>query len=145
MRFTTIAGSSSGKNSGIFGLIVYQGGFGGDGGPATGALLNDPERVALDSAGNIYISDTQNFRIRRVDVRTGIISTVAGTGFKGYNGDGLAAVNAEITYPGGIVVDSAGRIYFADGGNQRIRELVPDHTQRLPQLRQGPSGPRSDR
>lgn len=134
---TTIAGNSPGANSGVMGIGVYQGGFGGDGGPATSALLNDPERIALDSAGNIYVADTQNFRIRRIDAVTGTISTIAGTGVKGYGGDGGAAVNAGITYPAGILADAVGRVYFADESNQRIRVLLPDRPPRRPQFHGG--------
>ena len=122
---TTIAGASAGSDSGIMGITVYQSGFSGDGGPAIDALLNDPEDVSVDEAGNVYISDTLNHRIRRVDVATGVIHTVAGTGVRGFSGDGGAAVNAELTDAAGLTVDPEGRVYFADLFNQRIRILVP--------------------
>ena len=122
---TTIAGSSTGAVSGPFGMVVYQGGFAGDGGPAVDALLNDPERIALDGAGNIYISDVQNHRIRRIDAVTGIITTVAGTGALGYSGDGGPAASAEIGFPDGIVIDTAGRVLFSDEPNNQIRILTP--------------------
>jgi sugar lactone lactonase YvrE len=122
---TTIAGASSGNNTGNLGIVVYQGGFSGDGGPAINALLNDPEDLSVDAAGNVYISDTQNHRIRRIDAATGIIHTIAGTGVKGFSGDGGLATDAEISFPAGLAVDSAGRIYFADEANQRIRMLAP--------------------
>ena len=122
---TTIAGSSPGADSGIMGIPVYQGGFSGDGGPATNALLNDPQFIVLDKAGDLYVSDTFNYRIRRVDGGTGVIHTVAGTGVKGYSGDGGMALAAQMTFPSGMVIDNAGRIYFGDMSNQRIRVLVP--------------------
>ncbi len=120
---TTVAGSSPGADSGIMSIWVYQGGFSGDGGPATDALLDGAEYIALDKAGNLYISDTFNFRIRRVDAITGHINTIAGTGVRGFSGDGGLAQRAEITTPAGITVDSAGEIYFGDLFNQRIRVL----------------------
>ena len=120
-------------------FTVYPSGFGGDGGPATSAQLNDPEDIALDAAGNLYISDVFNFRIRRVDARTGIIETVAGTGIRGFSGDGGPALGAELTTPSGMVVDGTGRIYFGDLFNQRIRVLAPigvPHVRReLPEIR----------
>jgi len=69
-------------------IWMYQGGFAGDAGPATAALLDDPECIALDNAGNVYISDKFNYRVPRVDAITGYISTVAGTGVRGFSGDG---------------------------------------------------------
>jgi hypothetical protein len=122
---TTIAGANPGGDSGIMGIMVYQGGFSGDGGPATGAFLNDPDGVAVDNAGNVYISDTMNYRVRRVDAATGLIHTIAGMGVRGLSGDGGLALNAQITTPAGLSVDHAGRIYFADLFNQRIRILFP--------------------
>jgi len=123
---TTIAGKSAGSAPpGPLGIVVYQGGFGGDDGPATEALLNNPESIALDKSGNLYISDTFNYRIRRIDASTGIIDTIAGTGVKGFSGDNGSARGAQITTPGGIAVDSAGRVYFADQSNHRIRILTP--------------------
>lgn len=127
---TTVAGASPGADSGIMSIWVYQGGFSGEGGPATDALLDGPEYIALDKAGNLYISDTFNYRVRRVDAITGCITTIAGTGVRDFSGDGGLALRAEITTPSGITVDSADRIYFGDLFNQRIRVLRPV---RLPQ------------
>lgn len=98
-----------------------QGGYGGDGGLATSALLNRATDVAVDSTGNLYIADQYNFRIRKVDASTGIISTMAGNGQNGYSGDGGLATNAEISYPLGVAVDSSGAVDIADTHNVRIR------------------------
>ena len=121
---TTIAGISLAQG-GPMGMVTYLGGFSGDGGQATEALLNDPENIAVDTSGNIYISDVLNYRIRRIDANTGIISTIAGTGTKGYSGDGGPALRAQISTPSGIAIDGAGQIYFGDQANHRIRVLVP--------------------
>ncbi len=98
-------------------------GFAGDGGPANAALLNGPFDVAFDAAGNLYFSDTFNCRIRRVDARTGVISTVAGNGDKGYSGDGGPATAAALNEPYGIVLDRAGNIFTADRLNRRVRRI----------------------
>src|ERR1051325_2671718 len=95
-------------------------GFAGDGGPANAALLNGPFDVAFDSAGNLYFSDTFNHRIRRVDGRTGIIATVAGNGEAGHAGDGGPATRASLNEPYGILLDSAGNLYFSDTFNHPI-------------------------
>src|ERR1700724_2389552 len=89
-------------------------GFGGDGGPAARALLNGPFDVDFDPDGNLYFSDTFNHRIRRVDARTGNITTCAGSGEAGYSGDGGPASQARFNEPYGIAVDKAGRVYVAD-------------------------------
>ena len=81
--------------------------------------------AAVDHAGNVYISDTMNYRVRRIDATTGIIHTIAGTGVRGFSGDGGLALNAQITTPAGLSIDPAGRVYFADLFNQRIRILSP--------------------
>jgi trimeric autotransporter adhesin len=96
-------------------------GFSGDGGQATGAMLNGPQGVAVDSAGNVYIADTANNRVRQV-APNGVISTVAGTGAAGYSGDGGSAVNAQVGNPTAVAVDSVGNVYIADG-NARVRKL----------------------
>ena len=98
-------------------------GFAGDGGPAAEAQLNGPFDVGFDPADNLYFSDTFNHRIRRVDGRTGIITTVAGNGTAGYAGDGGPAVAAAFNEPYGIAVDRSGNIYVADRHNHCVRRI----------------------
>ena len=97
-------------------------GFSGDGGPAVQAYLNSPNDVAVDSAGNLYIADSDNSRIRKVD-SSGVISTIAGTGEYGFGGDGGPAVLAQLKYPTGVVTDDTGNLYIAGYNNQRIRKV----------------------
>jgi hypothetical protein len=98
-------------------------GFSGDGGAATTAELNAPSGIATDSAGNIYINDNHNNRIRKVNT-SGIISTLAGNGTSGFSGDGGTATAAELNYPSGVVTNAAGNVYIADWNNNRIREVT---------------------
>ncbi len=100
-------------------------GFTGDNGPATSARLFNPFGVATDAAGNVYISDYNNDRIRMVNMTSGTITTVVGSGASGYNGDTLTALLSKINGPKGIVVDAAGNIYFADYFNHRVRKVGP--------------------
>ncbi|MCI5138862.1 MAG: hypothetical protein D3922_10705, partial [Candidatus Electrothrix sp. AR1] len=97
-------------------------GFSGDNGPAVDASLNLPARLALDQAGNIFISDHKNHRIRKVDTN-GIITTVAGSGVRGFSGDNGPAVQARFQNPTGVAVDQSGNIFIADNSNQRIRKV----------------------
>jgi len=97
--------------------------FSGDGVPATDAQLAGPAGVAVDSSGNLYIADEGNRRIRKVTAATGFISTVAGDGGSGYNGDGELAIDATLNFPTGVAVDSSGNIYIADSSNNLIREV----------------------
>ena len=97
-------------------------GYGGDGGPALRARLAFPRGAALDEAGNLYIADTENHRVRKVDA-AGVISTVAGTGKGGSSGDGGPAVRAQLAFPWGVAADGAGNLYIADRNNHRIRKV----------------------
>lgn len=99
-------------------------GYSGDGGAATGAELSYPYGLALDGAGNLYISDLENNVIRKVAVTTGIITTYAGNGTFGYSGDNGPATSAALAYPEGIAIDSSGNLYIADASNDRIREVT---------------------
>lgn len=99
----------------------------GDGGPARKALLRRPFGVAVDTAGSVYITDTGNHRIRKVDP-SGLISTVAGTGDAGYGGDGGPAWEAAFDWPYGVAVDGSGNVYASDSRNHRIRKIDPSGT-----------------
>jgi sugar lactone lactonase YvrE len=112
-------------NSTLVAGSTYSG-FTGDNGPATQARLSSPQSLAQDSHGNLYITDTGNRRIRRVDAATGIITTVAGNGANANSGDGGAAVDASFSAPVGIAVDSSDRLYIADSVAQRIRRVDGD-------------------
>jgi sugar lactone lactonase YvrE len=111
--------------SGIISTVAGNGtaGFKGDGSAATAASLDAPSGVAVDPAGSLYISDSNNNRIRRVTA-AGIISTIAGNGTAGYNGEG-AAVNAQLNFPIGVALDTAGNLYIADPENRRLRKVTP--------------------
>jgi len=98
-------------------------GYSGDNGPATAAQLWNPESLALDSAGNLFIADTYNSVIRKVTLSSGAITTVAGSLESGYSGDGGPATAATLRFPWGVATDSAGDIYIADTNNQVIREV----------------------
>jgi sugar lactone lactonase YvrE len=99
------------------------GNFSGDGGPATNAAISYPWGVAVDTSGNVYLTDKGNNRIRKVDGKTGIITTIAGTGNAGFSGDGGPATLAEIKGPTGIVIDDSNNVYFSDFLNNRIRKI----------------------
>ena len=106
---------------------VGRWGFSGDDGPAVEAHLSGPGDLALDAAGNLFIADAGNNRIRRVD-SSGIITTIAGTGERGFSGDGGPAVAAQLDDPRGVAVDAAGNLYIADHDNHRIRKVDPSGT-----------------
>ena len=101
-------------------------GYSGDGGPASQASLNMPHEIQFDKAGNLYIAERDNHVIRKVDAKTGIISTAAGTGAAGFGGDGGPAVKAQLRQPHSIVFDRDGTLLICDIGNQRIRRLHLD-------------------
>ena len=107
---TTIAGTGQAK-------------FFGDNGPAEKAALNEPVALALDGKGNLYIADQSNNRIRKIDLSSGIITTIAGTGESGYNGDGALGPETAIAGPSGLAVDQDGNLYIADTFSSRIRKL----------------------
>jgi uncharacterized protein (TIGR03437 family) len=120
---TTVAGSGDAEPG--------NGGFSGDGGPATSALLNNPASVAVDSTGNLFIADYGNNRVRKVSP-SGIISTVAGngaidteTGSGGFSGDGGPATSASLAGPSGVAVDASGSLFIVDTYNMRIRMVLP--------------------
>ncbi|HXB13589.1 MAG TPA: T9SS type A sorting domain-containing protein [Bacteroidia bacterium] len=117
------------NTSGIISTIAGNGisGFSGDGGPATAAEFDSPYDIAIDAAGNIYVADDANNRIRKIDA-SGIISTFAGNGYGspfsgGYSGDGGAATAAELFYPDRVAVDAFGNVYIGDADNDRIRKV----------------------
>ena len=97
--------------------------FSGDGGPATAASLGEPESIALDTAGNLYILDTLNRRVREVLATSGVIQTIAGNGVAGFSGDG-PALASQIRGRGGLSVDTQGNVFLADADNGRIREIT---------------------
>ena len=108
---TTVAGTGTG-------------GFSGDGGAAITAQLSGPNEVAFDAAGNLFISDWFNQRVRKVDKVTGIITTITGTGVAGWNADNIAATTAQINGPCGIIFDNAGNIFIAEYPGCRIRKIT---------------------
>jgi trimeric autotransporter adhesin len=109
-------------------------GFSGDGGPASAAELNFPERLIVDGTGNLVIADTSNNRIRVAAASTGTfygramtvgdIYTIAGTSQFGFSGDGGPAASAELDQPDGVALDGAGNLLIADAGNRRIRQVA---------------------
>jgi uncharacterized protein (TIGR03437 family) len=100
-------------------------GYSGDGGPAVMASLAEPLGISLDTAGNLYIADSDNHRIRRVDPN-GTITTVAGNGHGGFGGDGGPAVSAMLAFPNDVTMDSHGNLFIVDTGNVRVRVVTPD-------------------
>src|SRR5580692_5840541 len=98
-----------------------------DGHTANTAPLRAPIAVAVDASGNLYIADAQDNRIRKVDT-SGVISTYAGTGVPGYNGDRIKATTAELGFPSSLAIDAGGNLYVADAINSRVRMISPDGT-----------------
>jgi hypothetical protein len=117
---------AAGANAGKITTVAGDGSAGYDGTAtvATATSLNQPGGVAVDGAGNLYIADTNNNVIRKVNLTTGSISTVAGNGSPGYTGDGSAAMAATLNSPEGVTVDTAGDLYIADTNNNAVREVV---------------------
>ncbi len=109
----------------IVGSFPGEAGYEGDGGSATDALVSNPQGIALDAEGDLFISDTQNNTIRRVSRATGVITTIAGLGpdQPGYSGDGGPAIESTLNSPAGLVLDANGNIYFSDKGNNVIRKI----------------------
>jgi uncharacterized protein (TIGR03437 family) len=114
-------------SDGVVSTIAGAGEYTGDNGPATNARLNLPYRVAVDSAGNLYISDFADHRIRKVSPG-GLISTFAGTGIAGYSGDGGPAANAMVDGPFSIALDTSGNVYFTDLNSGTLRKIASDGT-----------------
>ena len=114
---------SSGTITTIAGIGGIQG-YSGDGGLATNALLYAPQAVAVDPAGNVFIADTNNCRVREINAVTGVINTVAGTGFCGFTGDGLAVANG-VEYPQGVAVDANDNLFISDYSD-RVRWVSPN-------------------
>jgi sugar lactone lactonase YvrE len=101
-------------------------GYSGDGGPATAAMFNKPTALCFDSCGNLYLSDENNQRVRKIDMDTKIITTVAGKGTTGFSGDSGLADSAEFNHPTGICIDKYGSLYVSDFNNQRVRKVAFD-------------------
>jgi DNA-binding beta-propeller fold protein YncE len=112
-RLTTVAGNG-------------ERGYRGDGGPATAAALNMPHEIQFDRAGHLYIVERDSHAVRKVDAKTGIISTVAGTGVAGFSGDGGPAAQAQLRQPHSLVFDRDGSLLICDVGNHRIRRVRLD-------------------
>jgi len=117
-------------STGLISTIAGSGvsSYGGDGGAATSASIKQPIGVAVDSSGNVYIADTGNHRIRKVTVSTGLISTIAGTGTCGYNGDGIDATSATLCFPTGVSADTSVNIFIADWIHNRVRKITATGT-----------------
>ena len=113
-RITTIAGNGTA-------------GFGGDGGQATSAVLNlaYPGTLTVDAAGDLYFVDRNNHRIRKITLSTGVITTVAGTGVAGFNGDGTDPTGTFLSFPSSVAFDAMGNLIIADSGNNRVRRVRP--------------------
>lgn len=113
------------SSSGIISTVAGTGtaGYSGDSGPATAANIKQPLGLTVDNSGNVFFSDSYFSRIRKINAATGVITTTAGNGTTGYNGDGIAATTAEVNVPDGLCFDNAGNLYIADAFNYRIRKV----------------------
>ena len=121
-------------STGIITTIAGTGnsGFNGDRIAATTSTLSNPKGVAIDRSGNVFIADSENYRIRKVIVSTGIITTIAGTGLAGFTGDGVNATNARLNYVTGIAVDAVNNFYIADTFNHRVRSMTGERRTAVP-------------
>lgn len=108
---------------GIITTVAGGGSSSADGIPATSALMSEPDAVIVDTIGNFYISDVGSDRIRKVDITTGIITTIVGNGTSGFYGDGMPATSAEISGVESICFDKFGNLYIVDGDNYRVRKV----------------------
>ncbi len=117
----------------------YNGGYNGDNQPATKAELNHPYGIAIDGTGNLLIADLDNQRIRQVDA-AGVITTIAGTGASGFNGDGLPATSTQLNFASQIGFDAAGHLLISDLLNERIRMVAPGTTGSITGVLHGPGG-----
>ena len=113
--------------SGIIDTVASTGetGYGGDGGPAAAAIFDRPKEMTLDAMGNILVVDTENHAIRLIDWQADRVSTIAGTGQAGYNGDGIPAAEATLGRPHGVAIGPDGAFYIGDTENNRIRKVAP--------------------
>jgi DNA-binding beta-propeller fold protein YncE len=111
--------------SGIISTAAGSGekGYAGDGGPALAAVMNEPYEVRFDKAGNMFVAEMQNHVVRRVDAKTHVMTTVAGTGVAGFSGDGGPAAAAQLRQPHSIAFDAQGRLLICDIGNHRVRRV----------------------
>jgi len=114
------------NQSGIITTIAGGGasGYGGDGGPATLASFYQPTGIAVDHSGNVYVADNLNYRVRKINT-SGIITTIAGTGISGYNGDNIPATSAQLYAPFDVAVDSLGNVFIGDFSDGRVRKVDP--------------------
>ena len=132
-------------------MTTVAGGYVGDGGKATNAAFTYPVGIAQDKNGNYYVSDLQGHRIREINAYNGKISTIAGTGIAGYNGDGIPASKAQLNFPADIKFDPLGNLIVSDSSNCRVRRSTPSGSlRRLRAMarvarRPGTEGPRRRR
>ena len=117
---STIAGQASGQT---YAISTFAGGLLPANSPATQTSIGVVNGVAVDSSGNVFLTSVELAAVLRLDVKTGLWSAVAGNGTRGFSGDNGRAVNAQLSAPVGVAVDSAGNLYIADGGDNRIRKV----------------------
>jgi sugar lactone lactonase YvrE len=124
-RIRRIEFTTADFNQGVVTTLAGTGeaAYGGDGGPAIEAQINYPQDIEIGPDGNVYFADTNNHRVRMINLTDGTIQTVAGTGEKGYSGDGAAALDAQLNRPFGIAFDAAGDLYISDTFNSLVRKV----------------------